>query len=210
MSVYALIPAKSLVEAKSRLSSAASPEERAAVSLEMLRSIVGQVRQVPAVDVCAVVSADAAVLEEARRLGAIPLPEQSPGLNRALEGARAWAVGQSAGALLVVLSDLPLASAADIAEVLRLTDRTPVALAPSKDGGTNVLALRPPDAIPFRFGRESARYHRFEAARRGLTVALLERDTLAFDVDTADDLAAYREVKEGRSTLADVLVPARP
>ncbi len=204
MSLVALIPAKSLADAKSRLGPSTNADERAAVSLEMLRALLRQVRQVA--ELTTVVSDDQAILAEAKAQGVKSVPEVEPGLNHALEAARHWALREGASALLVVLSDLPLATAADLRELTARQE--PVVLAPSKDGGTNALQLRPPDAIPFRFGRESARYHRFEAAKRGLEVALVERERLAFDVDTPADLQAYRDIQAGRLTLTDILAAA--
>ncbi|HLG69016.1 MAG TPA: 2-phospho-L-lactate guanylyltransferase [Chloroflexota bacterium] len=208
VSLIALIPAKGLAAAKSRLAPAFSPAERAEVSRHMLRSLLSQVMQLAELDACAVISAGEQALEEARQAGAMPLPEATAGLNKALEAGRAWAVGQGASSLLVILSDLPLASLEDLRELLSRRGQAPVVLAPSKDGGTNALLLTPPEAIPFRFGRDSARYHCFEAERHGLPVALVERDGLAFDVDTPEDLRAYRAVQAGRLQLSQTLAPA--
>jgi 2-phospho-L-lactate guanylyltransferase len=203
-----LIPVKGLAQAKSRLASAFSPAERAEVALDMLRALLAQVMQLEEIDGCGVISSGEQALEEARRAGATPLPEVTSGLNRGLEAGREWAMRQGASSLLVILSDLPLAQAGDLRLILDRRDEAPVILAPSKDGGTNAMLLTPPEAIPFRFGRDSARYHRFEAGRRGLAVAVVERDALAFDVDTPEDLHAYRAVQSGALALSQILAPA--
>lgn len=207
MSTFALIPAKRLSDAKSRLSMALSDTERAETALELLSSVIRAVRATPGVTRCAVVSSDERVHSHSSLLAADAVEEPAEGLNRALDAGRQWAMDRGASRLLVILSDLPLVGAPDLEEVLAQS-HVPVALAPSKDGGTNVLLLSPPDAIPFRFGRDSARYHTFEAEKRGLAVAVVRRDALAFDVDTADDLLAYRAIQEGRARLGDVLAPA--
>ncbi|HLQ32769.1 MAG TPA: 2-phospho-L-lactate guanylyltransferase [Chloroflexota bacterium] len=186
----AVVPAKSLAAAKSRLAPVLDEQQRAEVSLEMLRAVLEQLRQLPDFSAYAVLSSDERALDLARQLGASALEERQGSLNRALYLGRAWALGADAGALLVVLSDLPLVQAGDLAELLRID--ADVVIAPSKDGGTNALLLRPPEAIPFRFGRASARHHQLEAQKRGLRVSLLERERLAFDVDTPQDLEAIR------------------
>ncbi len=188
MNVVALVPAKSLSSAKSRLAPALDPEHRAQTSLDFLCSVLAALQATASVSQVAVLSPDERALAVARECGATPLEERQGGLNRALYLGRAWAIGAQADGLLVVLSDLPLARAGDLAALIQADAQ--VAIAPSKDGGTNALLLRPPDAIPFRFGRASARRHRLEAQRRGLRIAVVHRDALAFDVDTPDDLAA--------------------
>jgi 2-phospho-L-lactate/phosphoenolpyruvate guanylyltransferase len=188
----ALIPAKRLVASKTRLTPKLDRMGRQELSLNMLHHVVEQVRLVPEISACGVVSADEQALALAVTLGATAVPEQTGSLNQALNVGREWALQSGAEALLVVLSDLPLVDPDGLAQVVRAGAEARVVIAPSTDGGTNALLLRPPGAIPFRFGRDSARYHRFEAEQRGLRVALVERDSLRFDVDTPDDLAAYQ------------------
>jgi 2-phospho-L-lactate guanylyltransferase len=64
-----------------------------------------------------------------------------------------------------------------------------VAIAPDRRGtGTNGLALHPPNAIPFRFGADSFAAHQEAAHAADLSVAVVQRRGLAFDLDTPDDL----------------------
>ena len=191
MKTVAVIPAKSLQQAKTRLAAQLSEAERAAISLEMLRSAIGAVRGAPAVQACAVVSPDEDVLN--LNLGFEPLRQAGSGLNSGLELGRRWASEWGADALLIVLADLPLVQASDVAGLIDAAERQGrgIVLAPSNDGGTNALLLRPPDAIRFRFGRESAQKHAQEAERLGLPVTRVRSARLAFDVDTPADLTAY-------------------
>ena len=201
MTTIAIVPAKSPWQAKSRLARELPEHDRAAMSLDMLRAVLGQVRRVAEIAGCGVVSGDEAALALAIELGCEPLREAAGGLNQALELGRSWALQRGAEALLVLPGDVPLVRWSDIDDMLRLAQRPGIVLAPSHDRGTNALLLRPPDAIPFCFGRDSARLHRLEAARRSLSVSVLRRGTLAFDVDTPADLAAYLAVEEGLAQL---------
>ncbi|HEU0167020.1 MAG TPA: 2-phospho-L-lactate guanylyltransferase, partial [Chloroflexota bacterium] len=153
--VVAVIPAKRLAEAKSRLAGALSPDERAALSLHMLRSVAGTIAHAVEIDAWAVVSAAGEALSLAEELGGIPIQEPREGLNVALQLGRDWALSKGAAGLLVVPSDVPLITPGDIAALAAAAAGAHVVIAPSGDGGTNALLLQPPDTIPFRFGRRS-------------------------------------------------------
>jgi 2-phospho-L-lactate guanylyltransferase len=184
------VPVKDLRGTKSRLTPVLDPGARAGLTLYMMGRVVGAIRDAGVEDVC-VVSPDRMVLEEAKRRGAIPLLQESRGLNPALEEGRRRAMGLSASKLLVLPADLPLLDAEDVLAVLREAGGEPsVVIAP--DGarsGTNALLIQPPDVLPFAFGTGSFEAHVGAARRRGLDVRVCERSHLAFDLDTAEDLA---------------------
>ena len=60
--------------------------------------------------------------------------------------------------------------------------------------GTNGLALRPPDAIAFRFGIGSFAAHQAEAVAAGVPLIEVHRRGLAFDLDTPADLVRWIEL----------------
>jgi 2-phospho-L-lactate guanylyltransferase len=188
--VYAVVPVKDLRGTKSRLAPVLDPGARAGLTLYMMGRVVGAIREAGIEDVC-VVSPDRMVLEEAKRRGATPLLQESRGLNPALEEGRRRAMGLGASKLLVLPADLPLLDAEDVLAVLREAGGDPsVVVAP--DGarsGTNALLIQPPDVLPFAFGTSSFEAHVGAARRRGLDVRVCERSHLAFDLDTAGDLA---------------------
>ena len=188
--VYAVVPVKDLRGTKSRLAPVLDPGARAGLTLYMMGRVVGGIREAGIEDVC-VVSPDRIVLEEAKRRGATPLLQESRGLNPALEEGRRRAMGLGASKLLVLPADLPLLDAEDVLAVLGETGGEPsVVIAP--DGarsGTNALLIQPPDVLPFAFGTGSFEAHLGAARRRGLDVRVCERSHLAFDLDTAGDLA---------------------
>jgi 2-phospho-L-lactate guanylyltransferase len=131
------------------------------------------------------------VLEEAERRGATPLIQESRGLNPALEEGRRRALELGASALLVLPADLPLLEAGDVRAILKEADKGASAVV-SPDGarsGTNALLIQPPEALPFAFGANSFEAHLGAASGRSLEVRICERPHLAFDLDTAGDLA---------------------
>ena len=188
--VFAVVPVKDLRGTKSRLTPVLDPAARAGLTLYMMGRVVSRLLKAGVANV-SVVSPDGVVLDEARRRGASPLRQESRGLNPALEEGRRWATDGGASTLLVLPADLPLLEADDVAAVLDAAgDGSSVVVAP--DGarsGTNALLLSPPDALPFLFGRDSFAAHLGGARERGLDVRVCERSHLAFDLDTAGDLA---------------------
>ena len=100
---------------------------------------------------------------------------------------------RGADALLVVLGDLPYLTASDVASIVRLlpVDATGAVLAPDRhERGTNALLLRPPDALPFAFGRDSFQRHVARAVALGVRTVWYTSEGTRRDVDTPDDLAA--------------------
>jgi 2-phospho-L-lactate guanylyltransferase len=194
MNVFAVVPVKELWRTKSRLGPILDPGARAGLTLYMMGRVVSALQGAGIENVC-VVSPDRIVLEEARERGAAPRLQESRGLNPALEEGRLWTMERGASALLVLPADLPLLDAEDVREVLGGVGEGPSVVI-SPDGahaGTNALLLRPPDALPFAFGSDSYEAHLRAARERDLDLRVCERPHLAFDLDTADDLARLKE-----------------
>jgi 2-phospho-L-lactate guanylyltransferase len=182
-----------------------SDEQRQALVMAMLADVLGLLARVNAIAATAVVSPDAEVLAFAERLGAqaIREPSRPRGLNAALAFASDVLCGQGAAGLLVLPVDVPLASAADIEAILNHMDGNPsIVLCPSRSGGTNALALRPPGIIPFRFGPRSSAAHQREARARGLPLAVLPLPSLTLDIDRPQDLAAILAQPNGSRSRA--------
>ena len=190
---------KDLRGTKSRLAPVLNPGARAGLTLYMMGRVVAALREAGVEDVC-VVSPDIIVLNEAHRRGATPLIQESRGLNPALEEGRRRALGLGASTLLVLPADLPLLDAEDVRAVLEEAgEGKSVVISP--DGarsGTNALLIQPPDALPFAFGPDSFEAHLEAARTRSLDVRVCERCHLAFDLDTANDLARLNEKRASR------------
>ncbi len=196
--VFAVVPVKDLKGTKSRLAPILNPGARAGLTLYMMGRVVAAIGEAGVEDVY-VVSPDRIVLGEAKGRGAAPLLQESRGLNPALEEGRRRALELGARTLLVLPADLPLLDADDVRAVLEAAEGYPVVISP--DGartGTNALLTRPPDALPFAFGPTSFEAHLEAARSRGLDVRVCERSHLAFDLDTAGDLARLRETGAAR------------
>ncbi len=184
----ALIPVKELSLAKARLAPVLDEAGRRRLALALLRDVLAAALGCPALDAVAVTTRDRDVLALVQEIGADPLPEPG-GLNEALTSASEALSERGAERLVVLAADLPLAAPEDITAVAE--PAADVALVPSRDGGTNALALTP-GAISFRFGPDSARLHLVEAERAGLEARRLDLPRLALDIDTPEDLVLIR------------------
>jgi 2-phospho-L-lactate guanylyltransferase len=193
--IWAIVPAKTLEHAKTRLAQALSPAERQALSLAMLRDVLSALKRAENLDHVAVVTADAALAAAANALDVEVIPEQTTGQNEALAAGVAYARSQGASEVLIVSADLPLLCAETVEQLIEEArawqeehDQL-VLLAPSRDGtGTNALLQRPPGVIPLLFGVNSLPRHQQAAAALGVPVELMRARGLAFDVDVPADL----------------------
>lgn len=186
--IAALVPVKALAASKSRL----FPElERAAVarlSIAMMSDVVAALQRVPRLARTAVVTPDGEVARAAAAAGAEALLRPDPGLNAAIENAGAELAPGAGDGLLVVLGDVAALTSADLEILIEAVEAPGVALAPSNDGGTSALLRLPRDAIPARFGPDSAKRHREEAERARVAYRHVALPSLAIDVDSGRDL----------------------
>ena len=113
-------------------------------------------------------------------------------MNPALVGGLALARSRGAERALVLPADVPLATAAEIAEIVGSASsgaRSQMTVVPSRDGaGTNALLLSPPDAMQPEFGEGSFVRHVAQAVALGLEFRVLRLPGIAADIDEPRDL----------------------
>lgn len=203
----ALIPMKELAQAKMRLADVLDRAARAELALAMLTDVLEACTQSGVFDVIAVVSSDSEVCWHARDHGAKPLVEPATlggGLNPGLTFAQRYLGRRVAVSELVILpADVPLVQPDDIravVEALAAADTPRAVMVRSRDNGTNALALRPPEAIAPKYGRDSADAHRAAAEAAGIEIVELDLPRLAFDVDAPEDLDEIAGMALGSAT----------
>ncbi|HEX3641662.1 MAG TPA: 2-phospho-L-lactate guanylyltransferase [Ktedonobacteraceae bacterium] len=189
----ALIPVKSLHEAKSRLATHLTQAQRAALMLDMLHHVLCILQASNALDRISVVSPDQRVLEQTQAWGAHARIEEVMGHNPALTAAATRELAEGATALLTISADLPLLQVSDIHGMIEQSKQYAVVLAPSQDHtGTNALLTRPPLVVPYTFGPESLQRYLSESRIRQLSSSLYTSMGLGLDIDTIDDLTTFR------------------
>ena len=196
MNYAALIPVKSLSQAKSRLAVHFTSTQRAQLVLDMLHHVLCVLLDSRAFTHVAVVSEDRTVLQQAERWGALGLVEEQAGHNPALTAAAERERQMGTDALLTISADLPLLQITEIHGLLEQACSHDIVLSPSQDGtGTNALLAQPPLLIPYLFGIHSFQHHQQEAQRRGLVSGVYNSIGLALDVDTIDDIEILQDVE---------------
>lgn len=196
MSRWALIPIKGFDRGKSRLSEVLVPAERTKLTRELFDHVVRVVKDAASIDHVAVVSDSPEARSHAEALGVLALEDlrESSGLAEVVDAALEELERRGATSALVCMGDLPALTEADIESVVRQLDESDVVLVPDLLWrGTNVIAVKPPSAVPSCLGHEdSLQRHQSKARERGLTVSVQARTGISFDVDSPSDLAKLR------------------
>jgi 2-phospho-L-lactate guanylyltransferase len=197
---------KDLAGAKMRLADMLDRDARAELALAMLTDVIVACTESGLFDVIAVVSSDSEVFWHARELGAKPLAEPATmdGLNDSLTfGQRYLARRVAASELVILPADVPLIRPDDVRAVvegLAHAEAPRAVIVRARDNGTNALALRPPEAVPMRFGPGSADAHIAAARDAGVETIELAIERLGFDVDAPEDLDELASLPVGAAT----------
>jgi 2-phospho-L-lactate/phosphoenolpyruvate guanylyltransferase len=195
----ALVPVKSLDEAKSRLATYLTHTQRAALMLDMLHHVVCVLRQNVTLTSINVVSSDERVLTQADAWGATALLEERAGHNPALSAAASRLLATGTDALLTISADLPLLQPQHIQDMIEQSKSYDIVLAASQDGtGTNSILVRPPLVVPYVFGINSFQHYQQEAQQRYLTTTRYMSPGTALDIDTIDDITALQQYEESQ------------
>lgn len=192
MSVFAIVPVKKLDEAKSRLSSLLSDNERREFCLKMLEDVLATVKTTRFIRWTVVVSVDPTVLQAAKRFDVFPLMESQPGLNQAVSEAINWCVQNGAKSTLILPADIPSVTPRDLNRIFSLGKEAAMVISPSRRGnGTNALLLTPPNTLPTFYGKQSFPRYIKEASKRAISFRTIKLPRIALDIDTVEDLAEF-------------------
>lgn len=188
MKTVAVVPVKRLNEAKTRLAGVMLPEQRAALTLEMLRHVLDVLTRSGVVDLIAVVGPSAEGLNLPTNVTHVG--QSTPGLNHAIGQGKEWAIARGTDALMVVLGDLPLLTPDDITSIVQLgSDSGTVVLAPDRhNAGTNIMLAHPASLARFAFGIDSYPKHLKLHREAGARVETYISPGTTLDVDTKEDL----------------------
>lgn len=208
LEVAVIVAVQDAGRAKSRLAAHLDPGQRRSLVQAMLDDLLTAVREVHAGRVI-VVSPVNGYNAVARRHGADVLRDPGTGYLPAVMLGLAHVAEHAAA--LVLPGDLPQARSEDVVRLLEALRTAAIVLAPSVDGGTCALGLRPPVVMAPAFGPESASRHREAALAAGLTLLELQLPSLDRDVDTIEDLeAVWDDVGEATAAILEQLEVVLP
>jgi len=189
--MWAVVPVKEFAGAKQRLAPVLSAPARAALYAEMLDRVLAALAAARGIDGIMVVTNETRL---ARRDVRVVPDRAGTGQSAAVaQGARILAA-EGCRAMLTVPGDVPLATSAEIEQVI--SGHECMTIVPSRDGlGTNALAISPPELIRFQFGVASFEPHCAAARALGIEPRILRLPGIGLDIDTPDDLALLRSLE---------------
>ncbi|MFL6632081.1 MAG: 2-phospho-L-lactate guanylyltransferase [Massilia sp.] len=188
MTCWALVPVKARVNCKTRLAGVLTPEQRLALVRKVLAHVLATLQSIPRIDHVAVVSPERDWIPDSIEV----LPEKGSDLNTSLTCAVAMARARGASQILILHSDLPYVSVADIETLLDSAETAGIALAPDElHEGTNGLCFPGGQPFPLQFGACSFPAHLASARLLQYNPAVVETLGLGFDLDSSADLQKY-------------------
>jgi 2-phospho-L-lactate guanylyltransferase len=199
VTTLAILPIKTLDDAKTRLAEELDPRPRRALVEAMFSDVLVALRRVKRVDQVLVVSRDHNAQRIAGGYGAMVADDEDSGHNDAAMRGIARAIDLGHEQVLLVPGDTPLLDPVELDELIARPLEPPyVLIVPDRHGtGTNALVLQPPDAMKPSFGPGSHDRHHRHAAAAGIAAHTVQVPSLALDLDTPEDLQAVESTLAG-------------
>ena len=197
----AIIPFRGFPEGKTRLSALLNSDQRVQLNRAMLHDVCTALAGAALISSVTILSCDDSAALEAQNLGVrfIRQPPSIRGLNSAINHIQD--MYKDSSALLIIPADLPLITSPEIDRLVRTGSTNPrmVTIAPSFDGGTNGLMLKPPTIILTAYGFGSADKHQDAARNVKAPISIIRSFQWSLDVDAPEDLTTLMTSDVGES-----------
>ncbi len=187
--MWAMVPLKSFDQAKKRLASVLTVEERRALMLAMARDVLSALSRSQRLTGILIVSRAPEADALAQTFGTERFSESPDAdLSLALVQAGDYLKNQlHAAGTMIVPADVPLIEPTEVDAVL--AQHEAVTVVPDNDNiGTNCLICSPPNRIPYLFDGKSFKPHIAAASRDGIIPKIAPSSGFALDIDTPGDL----------------------
>lgn len=182
--VALVVPVKSFDIAKGRLADVLTATQRADLAQRCAETVLRAGAPWPVYVVC---ESDA-VSDWAKAHGARVVRQSTHGLNAAVDAGCEVARSDGADHIVIAHGDLPLA-----VSFAHLVVPGSVTVVPDRHRqGTNVVAVPATSAFTFRFGVDSFSHHCEQAGTDNIDIVVVDDESLALDLDTADDLNEFK------------------
>jgi 2-phospho-L-lactate guanylyltransferase len=185
------MPVKAFDLAKQRLAICFPPSLRRALARAMAEDVLSALARVRGLSSILIPTVEPEMEAVALRYGAeLTCRRADLGYREAVDAAADLAHQRGHARVLVIPSDVPLVTPADIERILATGDDGPaVSLVASRDGdGTNAILCSPPRVIPFLFGPGSFDAHVAAVRNLGLQPQVHSSARLALDIDLPEDV----------------------
>ena len=185
-----LVPVKNLSNAKQRLSSVLTPEERFELAQAMCEDVLGTLASWQKRPEVAVVTSDPFAEDVASYFGFQTIADKvNPGETEAIAMATAHCQSLGADSTLVIPADIPLIEASELQKILDSAPPEGTVLVPdAARRGTNAAFRRPAALFPLHFGNDSYLPHLTSAQATGLPCLVMKLPGIARDIDRPEDL----------------------
>lgn len=194
MSLWAIVPVKSLRRGKSRLAGVLTDEERSALNQDLLIKTLMCLKTIQKIDQILVISYDPEALAKARELDVMTVQEGSKtNINNALRRATVAAKAYNASKVIIIPADLPFIDKGEMESFLAQEGEPPEIIISSDrhSEGTNALFINPIGILEYNFGPWSFRKHIEQAERKKIKVKIKNMESLTFDLDVPEDLEIF-------------------
>lgn len=207
--IWAVVPVKTLGQAKSRLSDTLSCDVRAQLARAMLEDVLDALVHARTLAGLVVVTADREATVLAARCGARVLADDATcGHTRAVMAAARRLEAEGREGMLTVPGDVPTLAPDEVDRLVALHKASPAfTIAPAHDGrGSNAIIASPPTAVPLAFGNDSFVPHVAAARAAGIEPTIARGiEGIALDIDARDDLVALLRTRRATRTRAVLL-----
>ena len=192
MSLNVVVPLKAR-RGKTRLMGVLSEDTRSRLIGAMLAQVCAALRSA-GVHAVSILTSDADWVPG----GCEHIADAGLDLNAALDVAARQLTATGSSRMLILAADLPFVTPADIAALIEAGEGHPVVIGPDvARSGTNALLLAPPLLLAPHFGTGSFAAHTRAARTAGFEARIVQRDGLAQDIDTPQDLQRLLGAGEG-------------
>ena len=195
--ICALVPFKSLLAGKRRLSEYFGTVHLQQLVAAMLQDTLQALTQAQGLSRIIIVSNDQYAQELAAQLHVEHRfePDNCSGLNEVVTATAASLQQEGVESLLVVHSDLPMLSVAELEQLISqhngMNGDKNLSIVPDKNQqGSNCLLISPPTALPFCYGENSYSLHSAAAQANNIAIATVTLAGASCDIDYPEDIDA--------------------
>ena len=189
MNTVAIIPVKSFLKAKTRLT--ISPEKTVNICKLMLGEVLQTISTSKKIDNTIIVSHDQSAFDIGKKFGVIEVfDELESGVNNAITLADEYISDSEFDTSIILPQDIPFFNSSDLDNLFSFFQRkNSITLVPSRQfNGTNSLIRNPSRVMTTRYDEGTYKSHLDEAKRNNVDFSLVLIRRLMLDIDSQDDI----------------------